>query len=160
MLRKHNPDACFVDMGSTGASVYDYLHKLGFDQVIGVWFGGKPDGPVEGIVVLNKRTEMYLRGREWLRNPLACISTNAQLEHDLTSVEYGYYGDQTTTMIERKADMKKRDGGGSPDFGDAWALTFAYPVFARNKVARDIRERATGHARTEMAEVDYDRHAM
>jgi hypothetical protein len=160
MLRKHTPDACFIDMGNTGASVYDYLHKLGFEQVIGVWFGGKPDGAVEGIIVLNKRTEMYLRLREWLRSPLACISKSAQLEHDLTSIEYGYYGDQTTTMIEKKADMKKRDGGGSPDFGDALALTFAYPVFARNKVARDIRERATGSTHTEMAEMEYDRHAM
>ena len=66
------------------------------------------------------------------------------LHDDLIGVEYGY----TITnqiQLEKKDDMKKR-GLASPDFGDALALTFAYPVAPKgietgpNEAAKARRE--------------------
>jgi len=156
-INSEHPDAVFIDMGNTGGAVFDLLQKLGHDCVIPVWFGSKPDGDIDGIRVLNKRTEMYLRARSWLQNPMAAIPHTQELTDDLINVQYGYYGDQVTMMLEKKDDMKAR-GLASPDFGDAFALTFAYAVQPKNKIAKHLRERA-GAQHIEQIKTDYDRYA-
>jgi len=123
-------DHLFLDMGNTGGAIYDGLVKLGNTNVTGVWFGSKPDGNVDGVVVLNKRAEMYLRGKSWLGNPLASLPPIDDLRADLLNINYGYAGDQVSTMLERKEDLRKRNLP-SPDFSDAWALTFAYGVMSK-----------------------------
>lgn len=157
-INTDHPDAVFVDMGNTGGAVFDMLQKLGHDCVIPVWFGSKPDGPVDGIRVLNKRTEMYLRLRSWLQNPMAALPATQDLADDLIGIQYGYWGDQVTMMLEKKEDMKKR-GMASPDFGDALALTFAYAVQAKHGRAKHLRKIA--HAQqVEVVQMEYDRHSI
>jgi hypothetical protein len=118
-VAEFQPEAVFVDGGGVGGGVVDRLRSLHV-SVIEVNFGTKPgDGRY-----FNKRAEMWGRIKEWL--PGGAIPEDRDLYDDLIGVEYGY----TITnkiQLEKKEDMKKR-GLASPDFGDALALTFAYPV--------------------------------
>jgi hypothetical protein len=65
--------------------------------------------------------------REWLKGGV--IPPTPELIADLEGVEYGYVmrNGVDAIQLEKKEDMKKR-GLASSDFGDALALTFAYPV--------------------------------
>lgn len=126
--RQDRPDAIFVDGGGMGAGVLDRLHQLGV-RCIGVNFASSPDGgafPVGGMEKYkNKRAEMWGGLRQWLKRG-GMIPDLRELRDDLTGVQYGFDGDDAL-LLERKKDMKKR-GLASPDYGDALALTFAYPV--------------------------------
>ena len=124
LILRHQPDAVFVDETGVGGGVVDRLRQLG-NSIIGVNFGGKPDGAVDGELVANKRAEMWCRLRAWLMSGGA-IPNDPELINDLIGVDYGYTI-HNEILLEKKDDMKKR-GLASPDAGDALALTFAYPV--------------------------------
>ena len=117
------PDATFVDETGVGAGVVDRLKMLGFD-IVPVNFGSRPTG-LTSEKAANKRAEMWLRMREWLRSGGA-IPDDDRLEAELTSLEYKHDANNAI-LLEKKEDMKKR-GLPSPDRADALALTFAYPV--------------------------------
>jgi hypothetical protein len=129
LVATFHPDAVFVDETGVGGGVVDRLRQLGH-HVIGIHFGGKPDGVVDGELVANKRAEMWCRMRQWLKSGGA-ITDDQDLAADLTGVEYGYTV-HNEIQLEKKDDMKKR-GLASPDCGDALALTFAYPVAAQSR---------------------------
>ncbi len=140
-IDKDKPDAVFVDMGGMGAGVVDRLHQLGYDQVIGVDFGGQASDPAKHV---NKRTEMWCGVHDWLKAGGA-LPPEQELADDLTGPEYGFTGDKGQIVLEKKSDMKKR-GLASPDCGDSLALTFAHPV----------ARRADAHIRGSKANTDYD----
>lgn len=123
------PNAVFVDEGGVGGGVVDRLRQLGF-VVQGINFGSKADrssldaAGAGGERYANKRAEMWGVMRQWLKG--GAIEDSGDLESDLIGVEYGYNADNAI-QLEKKEDMKKR-GLASPDWGDALALTFAYPV--------------------------------
>lgn len=126
------PDAIFVDVTGVGAGVADRLRQMNLGiTVIDVHFGGKGGEIILGsgdvIRVANMAAAMYAKVRDWL--PLGSIPDDDELETDLTAREYGYDADMAI-QLEKKDDMKKR-GLSSPDKGDAFALTFAYPVQPR-----------------------------
>ncbi len=125
--QEHGAHAVFVDEGGLGAGVVDRLRQLRVRGMIGINFGGKADRTMMGEgfpQCANKRAEMWASSREWLRT--GAIPDDAELQADLTGVEYGYNA-RNEVLLEKKEDMKKR-GLSSPDLGDALALTFAYPV--------------------------------
>ncbi len=124
LIQAHHPDAVFVDETGVGGGVVDRLRQLGH-AVIGIQFGARPDGAVDGELVANKRAEMWCRMRQWLKSGGA-IPADPELATDLGGVEYGYTI-HNEIQLEKKDDMKKR-GLASPDAGDALALTFAHPV--------------------------------
>ncbi len=124
LIQDHRPDAVFVDETGVGGGVVDRLRQLGH-PVIGVQFGARPDGAVDGELVANKRAEMWCRLRQWLKTGGA-LPDDRELAADLTGVEYGYTV-HNEIQLEKKDDMKKR-GLASPDAADALALTFAHPV--------------------------------
>lgn len=128
LIDHHRPDAVFVDETGVGGGVVDRLRHLGH-AVIGVQFGGKADGAVEGEMVANKRAEMWCRMRAWIATGGA-LPDDRELAADLIGVEYGYTI-HNEILLEKKDDMKKR-GLASPDAGDALALTFAHPVAKAN----------------------------
>ena len=99
-----------------------------------------------GHVFANKRAEMWGSMREWLKGGV--IPPTPELIADLEGVEYGYVmkNGVDAIQLEKKEDMKKR-GLASSDFGDALALTFAYPISA------DVPER---RARYRQMEVEYN----
>jgi hypothetical protein len=140
-----SPDAIFIDEGGVGGGVVDRLRQLGV-KVIGVNFGAKADGPVDEMLCANKRAEMWVKMRRWLRDG-AAIDNDRDLCEGMTAVEYGY-NKQQAIVLEAKESMKRR-GLPSPDDADALALTFAYPVSQRSGPAGAKKKPA-------MAVMDYD----
>ena len=128
VIEEMRPDAVFIDETGVGGGVVDRLRQLRHG-VIGVNFGSSPDGPVDGEKVSNKRAEMWVRMRNWLKTGGA-IPGDVDMTNDLGAVEFGYNADNEI-QLEKKDDMKKR-GLASPDAGDALAISFAYPVASRN----------------------------
>lgn len=124
------PDAVFVDDGGVGGGVVDRLHQLGFAKIVrGVNFGGKADNLVTGEKAANKRSEMWLTAREWIKR--GSLPADELLAHELTAPLYKFDA-YNAILLEKKDDMKKR-GVPSPDVADAFCLTFAYPVMSRDE---------------------------
>ncbi len=117
--RQTKASAVFVDGGGVGGGVIDRLHQLGLDA-IEVNFGSKSDSPD----CLNKRAEMWVKMREWLK--VGALPNIPRLTAELTGVQYSF-DPSNALKLEAKEDIKKR-GLPSPDMADALALTFAYPV--------------------------------
>ncbi len=129
LIKTHNPDAVFVDAGGLGGPVVDLLKRYGF-SVTGVNFGSPPGSAPEAQAVLNKRAEMYVLLRNWLREG-GCIEDSDTLETQLLSIDYKIVEKLKDTPLQlmSKEDMR-RMGKPSPDIADAIALTFAFPVAA------------------------------
>jgi len=124
-------DAVMVDAGSFGIAIIDRLRQLHRD-VIEVHFGGPASGARlfgDYSQPANHRAEIWMQMRSWLKE--GAIPDDAELEAELTTIEYGYYGPSDLTIMEKKKDMKKR-GLPSPDNADALACTFSAPVAARS----------------------------
>jgi hypothetical protein len=126
--QKHGAAAVFIDEGGMGAGVVDMVRSmLPGVVVIGVNFGGKPDGMAivgDQVTVADKAAEMWAHVRIWLKR--GAIPNDPEIVAELTARQYGF-DTHSAIRLESKADMKKR-GLTSPDNADALALTFAYPV--------------------------------
>ncbi len=123
----HAPDVVFIDEGGIGGGVIDFVRHLGH-KVVGVYFGATASTPLGGERAYNKRAEMYLSLRAWLREG-GCIERSSDLKAQLIGIEYshskaGKMGD--AIMLAPKEEMDE-----SPDDADALAMTFAYPVAAK-----------------------------
>jgi hypothetical protein len=81
-----------------------------------------------GIAYANMRAKMWGHAKDWCKQ--GCLPADNDLRADLTGVNYGY-DVHNAILLEKKDDMKKR-GLASPDDGDAFVLTFAYPVARKN----------------------------
>jgi len=136
-----------VDGGGVGGGVIDRLRQLRFN-VLEVQFGAKPDGvnlEDPSTRCANKRAEIWCAMRDWLRG--GCIPDDRHLIEQLSGVLYGFNADQAI-QLERKEDMKKR-GMASPDWADALAVTFAYPVFP-------VYKDRIGKPKPAMCDMEYD----
>jgi hypothetical protein len=128
-IENHKPDAVFVDATGLGSGVYDRLRQLGYEQVQAVNFGERIEQQQGGgIAYANMRAKMWGHAKDWCKQ--GCLPADNDLRADLTGVNYGY-DVHNAILLEKKDDMKKR-GLASPDDGDAFVLTFAYPVARRN----------------------------
>jgi hypothetical protein len=140
LKRMHNPDAIFVDGGGVGGGVIDFLRHLGHNP-IEVQFGSSASIPLGGEHAANKRAEMYLSMRTWLKEG-GCIENSQDLYRQGVSIEYTH--SKAKSMKEAIILTPKEEMDESPDWMDSLATTFAFPVSAiRNQRARQ-------------AEVDYD----
>lgn len=142
VFEREQPDLIFMDVGNTGGPLYDDLLLTKWGQVIvPVLFGDAADEPER---YYNKRSEMWGRGREFLiENPQAMLEDIDAIQADLTSVQTARNSKPNQLKLESKDDMRSR-GLPSPDDGDAFCLTFAYPadaVVSRN--APDPRRAVT-----------------
>ena len=116
-------DGCFVDnTGGFGGGWIDQLQILNKSPV-GIHFAGKAMDPRYA----NIRAEMWWKMAEWVKAGGA-LPKIPELIAELTTPTYSFKGDQL--LIEPKEKIKQRLGR-SPDYADALALTFAYPVQAR-----------------------------
>jgi hypothetical protein len=120
-------DACFIDdTGGFGSSWIDNLRRLGREP-IGIAFSGRAADPRYE----NKRTEMYFEAVDWIRKGGALPPNGSQeLIAALSRTTYGFRGDRL--LLEPKDQVKARLGY-TPDDADAFALTFAQPVAARER---------------------------
>lgn len=128
---KLKADAVFIDRTGIGAGVVSNLMSLGRNP-IGVDFGSSSSRQQ----FLNKRAECWSNMKEWLTDGQGCIPDNDRLKDDLTGVEY-QFNMTGKLQLERKETMRKR-GLSSPDFADALAMTFAFPVKPTGKKFANI----------------------
>lgn len=131
IIKDDNPARIFLDMGNTGAGVYDILKDRGFAKIVhGINFGGKA---MNSDRYFNKRAEMWAEANIWLKSeqPVELVADDELLD-DLCSVNKGY-DSQGRLQLESKDKVKERIGR-SPDKADAFVLTFAEPVYDTGKV--------------------------
>jgi len=126
-IETYKPALTCIDEGGLGAGVVDRLKEQRY-KVRGVNFGNKAQ---KQLMYGNKRAEMWGAMREWLRT--ASIPDDRFLKTDLIG-PMTKPDSKGTLFLESKKDMKSR-GLASPDAADAIALTFAFPVAARESRA-------------------------
>ena len=110
----------FIDEIGVGSSVVDHCRLLNV-KFIGVNSARAAENPM----LKNLREEMWHNLREWLQNG-ADIPNDPDLVKDLIGLQYDYERSTDKLVLESKKDMRSRQG--SPDCGDALALTFAQRV--------------------------------
>lgn len=159
IVRLHNHyhfDAIFIDGGSMGGGVIDYLRRLGY-TVIEVQFGASADKAIvtsEGPwAYANKRAEMWGAMRDWLKTGGA-IPDDPELVGDLIAVNYAdkELHKRDVTLLESKKDMRSK-GLASPDSGDALACTFYMPIAPKDH-SHDFGP--SGGRGDKQMQIDYD----
>ena len=128
--------ACaMIDGGGVGGGVVDQCRALGL-RVYDVQFGAKPDGFNRDAKYLNKRAEIYGELREWLKTgAIPAVIGGHNMTTEIPTTTYSITG-KDQIQLEAKSMIKAR-GEVSPDFTDALACTFAFPVAERPRsVAR------------------------
>lgn len=137
------PDGIIVDETGVGGPIVDRLRQILGDsaQVYGVNFAAASPDPK----LANMRAYMWWKLRDWLRLG-GCLPSDPDLERDLCGVEY-YHDKRDRVVLESKEDMKDR-GLASPDLGDGYAVTFAYPI-----QPREVTHVRGGYGR---AQTEYD----
>jgi hypothetical protein len=118
----------FIDMGY-GHGWYDLARNLGMYSLIGIF----PSQPaVRKDVYANLRTEMAYTTKEWLEEGeggMVSIPDSKEFYEDLASVPGQRVQIGTGKLIlAPKAEIKKDNGGKSPDIFDALTYTHAFPV--------------------------------
>ena len=143
-IEEYRPALTVVDEGGLGYGVLDRLKEQRY-KVRGVNFGWKSSKPV---MWGNKRAEMWGAMRDWLKT--ASIPNDRQLKADLTG-PMKKPDSSGTIYLEGKKEMKSR-GLASPDAADALAVTFAFPVAAReSSYERAARSTSRGYQQTTVA---------
>lgn len=117
-----------MDLGNSGAGVYDILKHRGFGEVVkGIDFGGKA---IMSERYKNKRAEMWNNVKEWLKQDVPVqLPADEELFDELCAVER-VKTEFSVLQLEPKDKVRERLGR-SPDKADALALTFAEPVYDR-----------------------------
>lgn len=123
-MDKFRPDAVFIDgTGGWGYGVIDKLEELG-RTVIPVQFAGK----ALQLRYKNKRAEMWMEMVGWIRRG-GVLPEIMELREELTAQTFFHTGDKLQLTDK---DQIKEELGRSPDYADALALTFAFPVAKRD----------------------------
>ncbi|WP_421883257.1 terminase [Methylibium sp.] len=125
-IDEYEPDAAVIDETGVGSGVVDRLRQLRY-TVFGFNGGEKPNDP---NTYRNRRVEVWGLMRDALKERLD-LPNDYELRQDLIGPEYGFTPSQQL-LLERKEDMKKR-GLGSPDKGDALAMTWAVSPRAKRR---------------------------
>jgi hypothetical protein len=73
--------------------------------------------------------------RAWITTGGGAIENEDALAEQLIGPTYGF-NQRDEIQLERKEDLKKR-GVASPDWADALALTFSFPVVATPQAGRE-----------------------
>ena len=126
MAQSLRADAIFIDGVGVGGGVVDHCRQLRLD-VFDIQGSQKPanaDVLSRSERYSNRRCEMWGALRAWLAT--GAIEDNEELAQQLVAPSYGF-NQRDEIQLERKEDLRRR-GVGSPDWADALALTFAWPV--------------------------------
>ncbi|WP_070988467.1 hypothetical protein [Halofilum ochraceum] len=120
-LNEWDTDTVIVDASGMGWGVVDKLRELKF-TVVAVQTGEAARDPDH---FYNRRVELWHEARKWLKEE-GDIPDDEELASDLTTPQY-FFDNKQRQQLEKKEDIKER-GEGSPDSGDSFVLTFAYPM--------------------------------
>lgn len=148
LMQEWDADSVMVDAtGGYGDGVIDSLARIGI-TAIRVEFAGKPIKPK----FYNKRAEILWNLCEWINNggAIAPGEWAKELTEELTAITYTFIGDKI--LIEPKEDIKLKIGR-SPDYSDALACTFAFPIAPKE---RDILAGIENRGDYSHAKTDYD----
>jgi phage terminase large subunit len=152
LFMEWNADAVEVDAtGGFGDGVVDSLGRIGI-TALRVQFAGKP---IDDRKFFNKRSEIIWLLCDWIKNggAIAPGPWADKLTQELTKMEYTFKGDKI--IIEEK-EMIKAKIGRSPDYSDALACSFAFPVAPKEvDILAGIDKRGDFyHAKTEYNPLD------
>lgn len=124
LIEKEGLDMVFIDRGY-GQGTIDRLHELGYTRVVmGIAFNERAMEPDR---FLNKRSEIIIKGAEWVNGGGVSIPDDDEFHADLASMPLDLETSNGLKYIPTKREIKKVLGR-SPDIYDAFALTFSYPV--------------------------------
>ena len=89
VIRENRPTRVFLDLGNSGAGVYDILMARGMAEVVkGVNFGAKA---IKSDRYFNKRAEMYGEAAAWFNGELPVqIPDDEDFKNELFAVPLGY----------------------------------------------------------------------
>lgn len=123
----YDPEVVFIDIGHIGAAVYDLLlnKSLARPLFYPVDFGSKaaPEGAAEEMIrYVNKRAQIWGRGRSWLAR--GSMRWDDGFIKEATTPTYKFQG-ETAILLESKEQIKVRLDGASTDDADAFFITFA-----------------------------------
>jgi len=118
-LKDMRPDVIYGDGVGVGGPIIDRLNELGFN-VVDVQAASRS---VEPDRHANKRAEMWVKGKHWIRDG-GSLWDNADFVSELCTIENMPHP-KGLTLLEAKESLLKR-GEPSPDVADAFMLTFAY----------------------------------
>lgn len=125
-IQYHKADMTFIDTtGGYGGEVLSRLTDLGF-LCQGVHFSSKADSER----FINRRAEMWFKVADWLKE--GSMPNDTGLISELCAATYSNDNAAMRLKLDSKKEIKERIGL-SPDCADALALTFAYPVAARQQ---------------------------
>jgi hypothetical protein len=123
IIESEKPDMVFIDPAE-GGGIIDRLHELGYGKVVRrVHFG-------EGVLdeqFLNKRAEMGHLAKEWFDNEEASVPDDEEFIADLAAIPLAKVTSSGRKVLVPKDEIKK-ELKRSPNKGDSFFLTFAYPV--------------------------------
>jgi hypothetical protein len=148
LMQEWDADGVMVDAtGGYGDGVIDSLARIGI-SAIRVEFAGKPIKPR----FYNKRAEILWNLCEWIKNggAIAPGEWAKAIQEELTKTTYTFQGDKI--LLEPKEDIKLKIGR-SPDYSDALACTFAFPLAPKE---RDILAGIEGRGDYSHARTDHD----
>lgn len=112
-----------IDETGVGGGVVDILRGRGYNNVIGINFGGKPQ---DADKFADLPSEM------WCTFPISEVSlmNDSGLFHELTDRRFSY-DRKARRQIESKDSYKARNGGKSPDKADSVLMLFYEPKINR-----------------------------
>jgi hypothetical protein len=122
------PDGIFIDGGGVGGGVVDNVRNLHL-HCYEIQFGGSPTGTgyatgTVGEKAANKRAEMYIATRAWLKT--GAIPNDPDLRQQFLSITYTFNTKDEIILTSKEVMM--REGKESPDDLDALVLTHALPL--------------------------------
>ena len=119
-----------IDVIGLGAGVVDRLREQGHN-VEGVDFGARPVGDWTEVIgsevkVQNRRSELYWAARCALDQGLASVpeAFRRTIWRECNLIQYEFSGNGHL-RVEAKEKIRSRMEGRSPDFADAWVLSFS-----------------------------------
>lgn len=128
IINHFKPAKVFIDGCNLGSAIYDRLMELGYKGiVVRVNFGLKADDPER---YPNKRVEMYAKAGQWFAQGGVKIEDDDELQYDLSMSELDDvepFDSLGRPKMMKKSKLRKKYSK-SPDKGDGFVLTFAYPV--------------------------------
>jgi hypothetical protein len=139
VIDEDDPARVFVDVGGVGVGVVSILRSWGepYASIVKpVNFGSAPQGGrlSVGGGPSNRRSEMWMRSKEWLEDVLGADIPDSDALHADACAPTGSYNMKNELVLESKQHMRSRQVR-SPDEWDAVALTFAEPVGIPKTVA-------------------------
>ena len=123
-------DMVFLDV-AYGYGCRDRLAEMGYGaKTMTIHFGSAPLMPE---LYKNKRAQMYGFMKDWFEEGGASIPDEDVFVKDLMMIPgFMVGGSRGLLQLPSKDDIRKDNGGHSPNIADALALTFSFPIIARS----------------------------